>query len=748
MLEIGELLKLRKILVNAASIISAGGALKRPYTIRVNDAPYHLSAASPDDQIAILQQAHDDVLALMIANGKNVPNYSLEIDPGIYKAVSGFQHYPGIPIITNGTVIFQWADEDVPFGAGFSAWTQNPNLWTLNDSTSSPFINAATRGRAINGENGALIIAGPKNADTTSIGFKFGSSVATPDYKDFRHIHNYNLYVDGWGYDVFGLRYSAYLYSFEKCYFGNAGVAHLTYDPSGAPVNSGENCLFDNCTFASGGLATTAFLLQTPAINVTFRDCSSDYTLDSFMRIVQGASTPGYQKITIDSHWFESCFGTACIDSQLAAMPTDLTVNISNPKFVLTRDYGSGYAGPNLPLFKGYFTLALRSPDFGGYKYRSMNADNGMWMCDSKVDMRVAEGITFADWHQLLSKSCVRNRNFDFSQGAVGGQIRLSTVPSWFAKYITGITESVSSDRGWGGASQSMKLVATSSGAYFDIFSDFVPVSGLDDVRAGVVLYGGTSTGLLTVLLNLDFYRFKQIPPTAIGSLTTQGSTAIVATQAPHGLVANSSVMTMWGAKNNNLNIRNLVTRITDTTKTPANIVSMTRSGDTVTVVTATPHGLSQYDTILIAGADQSGYNGYQSVNYTTNSTTFAFRIQTTPATPATGTPSYTMADGFTYTFNGSGVSTDPGILNYVVDSFEYVESGPQHTGTFSDIYTQTGDPDYNAGARTSWAKFHNDARKIVTSQGVTHCRLRFQLKDFANGDTVYIGALPIHVTR
>lgn len=746
MTDIGLLLAFQKDLLNPSSIMGAGGALKQPYTIRVNDAPYHLGSNPGQDQIAILQQAHDDALALMVANGENVPNYTLEIDPGTYRAASAFEHCPAIPIVTNGTVIFQWADADVPSGTGFKAWSQNSNLWPLNDAASSPFINAATRGKAINGDRGALILAGPANGDTTSIGFAYGSTVSTPDFKDYRHVVNENLYVDGWGIDVYGERYSTYLYTFRKSYFSKPTVAHLNFDPSGAPVNSGENCLFDNCTFASGGLTSTAFLLQTPAINATFRDCSFDFTLDSVMRIVAGASTPGYQKIVFDNCWFEGCFGAACIDSQLAAMPTDLSVVINNPKFVLTRGYGSGYDGPNLPLFKGYFTLSLRSPDFGGYNNRAMNADNGMYMCDSKVDVRVVEGMTFAGWRQLFSKNCARNRNFDFSQGAVGGQIRLNTVPGWFSKYITAITESCSNDMGFGGSAQSMKLVASSTGAYFDIFSDFVPVSALDDARAGIALYGGVSTGTLTAILNLDFFRVKQIPSVPIGSITTQGQTAVVATQAAHGLSANTSVITMGGAANANLNIRNLVTRITDTTKTPIAISSVVRSGDTVTVTTISAHGLAQYDTIKMAGLDQPEYNGYWSIN-TVTSTTFTYRIQTTPTSPATGSPSYAMAAGFTYTFNGSGVSTDGGASAYAVDAYEFVESGPQHTGTFADIYSLAGDPD-NTGSRAKWSKFHYDARKIVTTPGVTHCRMRFQLKDFANGDTVYIGALPVQVTR
>ena len=66
-------------------------------------------------------------------------------------------------------------------------------------------------------------------------------------------------------------------------------------------------------------------------------------------------------------------------------------------------------------------------------------------------------------------------------------------------------------------------------------------------------------------------------------------------------------------------------------------IVTMTRSGSTVTCTTATAHGLVTPQAVLIIGADQAEYNGTYIITVTSDKT-FTFPITTTPVSPATGT--------------------------------------------------------------------------------------------------------------
>lgn len=67
-------------------------------------------------------------------------------------------------------------------------------------------------------------------------------------------------------------------------------------------------------------------------------------------------------------------------------------------------------------------------------------------------------------------------------------------------------------------------------------------------------------------------------------------------------------------------------------------VSSVTRSGSTVTVITAGPHYLTDGDQIYIRGADQADYNVDRSLASYIDEHTFSFTITSTPVTPATGT--------------------------------------------------------------------------------------------------------------
>lgn len=66
-------------------------------------------------------------------------------------------------------------------------------------------------------------------------------------------------------------------------------------------------------------------------------------------------------------------------------------------------------------------------------------------------------------------------------------------------------------------------------------------------------------------------------------------------------------------------------------------ITSITRSVNTATVTTTTPHGYSSNDRVNIRGAVQTDYNGDYTISVTGLST-FTYTVANTPVTPATGT--------------------------------------------------------------------------------------------------------------
>jgi uncharacterized delta-60 repeat protein len=69
---------------------------------------------------------------------------------------------------------------------------------------------------------------------------------------------------------------------------------------------------------------------------------------------------------------------------------------------------------------------------------------------------------------------------------------------------------------------------------------------------------------------------------------------------------------------------------------TDVDIQSLTSAGATATATTATPHGFTTGDQVVIRGADQAAYNGAFFI-VGTGSTTFTYQITGTPASTATG---------------------------------------------------------------------------------------------------------------
>lgn len=69
-------------------------------------------------------------------------------------------------------------------------------------------------------------------------------------------------------------------------------------------------------------------------------------------------------------------------------------------------------------------------------------------------------------------------------------------------------------------------------------------------------------------------------------------------------------------------------------------VVSITRDGGTVTVKTATEHGLATNDYARIAGSSEPAYN-IETIVTKVDGVTFSFAVTGSPATPATGTMTY-----------------------------------------------------------------------------------------------------------
>lgn len=106
---------------------------------------------------------------------------------------------------------------------------------------------------------------------------------------------------------------------------------------------------------------------------------------------------------------------------------------------------------------------------------------------------------------------------------------------------------------------------------------------------------------------------------------------------------------------------------------TDISVTSITRSGSTATVTTASPHGETVGQIANIRGAAQAEYNGDFAVGSVPTSTTFTITVSGTPATPATGTITFNGGPVVRSTYSGgvfaAGLYSSPRLD----DSNEYI---------------------------------------------------------------------------
>jgi uncharacterized phage protein gp47/JayE len=109
----------------------------------------------------------------------------------------------------------------------------------------------------------------------------------------------------------------------------------------------------------------------------------------------------------------------------------------------------------------------------------------------------------------------------------------------------------------------------------------------------------------------------------AIGDITATGT-----------LATNIPIDTQLSSAEGDLYITTATATITANT---LSVSSLTRSGSTVTATTTSPHKLGSTQSVVMAGAVETGYNGTYSITVISE-TEFTYTISTTPTTPATGT--------------------------------------------------------------------------------------------------------------
>lgn len=168
----------------------------------------------------------------------------------------------------------------------------------------------------------------------------------------------------------------------------------------------------------------------------------------------------------------------------------------------------------------------------------------------------------------------------------------------------------------------------------------------------------------------------------ALPLFTSAFSTSLTASS----IVVASDVATVTTATAHGLTTGDLAT-VRDAI-TPNTITSLTRVGNVATAVTAEPHNIAQKvrgapQTVTISGAIETDYNGVKTLLSIPSQTSFTYKVENDPTTPATGSP--VLEEFFILSDDDAGFTHINGVHQVTV------------TGTTTFTYATNAVPDVTA---------------------------------------------------
>lgn len=526
------------------------------------------------DDTAAFQAAHDYYYNLAVASGNNNPSGSIYIPAAKYKLNSQLNWKSWIKLISLG-----------PTYLDFSGLSTSGTAFRISNDTgptTSPGKNSANTGPVLNGSQGVIYISGPATTGS-SIGLDMGNSSSLPAARDFRDVQLESVVVSNFNI-LLNLRdFDTYLNTIKNSRFEIAGSAVVAIT-AGSGANAGERMGFENCTFAGGAVA---FNITTPAYDINCINCSFDFNTNSAFQFNVGA---GFQKITLTDCHLESSNNVAIINSSLAssnALCVQLTDCKINPTINLPAPAGAytdGTSAPWTALFKGAMALSVKGLQIGGYTHPAYGASDGLFMCDSNVQLLGMSHLTFSAFRQVISPAQILNYNYNFNIGTSGTVLDYSSIAGWIFVSSLGLTAALSNAQTYNGSANSLAFTYSAGSNFYIMESSAFDLTQRDLPTFQNVLYGGTSTGILNCQMQLVQYQEASLPICVISGITCTGTLA--------------------------------------------------------TATTATNHGLIVGCHVNVTGATQAAYNGEKVVTSVT-SNTFSYRVPSGTVTPATGTPTY-----------------------------------------------------------------------------------------------------------
>lgn len=501
------------------------------------------------DNALVIQDMHDLIVSRAVANGNDSAVQEIVIDSGVYQCLTGLTLRPWVKFKSKGSVVFDYSG---------AATTVTAIKLNNEGNTYGDIKNASSNGDVFNGR---FSLVGP-GVSGTSVGVEFGNSVSGASASNFRDAGLGSIVIQDFSELVRIRGYDTYINNFQNFRWELAGDNILTF-PDSAGSNSGERMSFFNGTFAGGD---NAVLVNDLGTEIIFINCSFDFCGNSVLDITDLA---GFQSISFSCCHFENC----CDDFMIRGTTTNrqIAINVSGCTVLpknndntkpLTRT--DKLSVPRIPLFIGRMDLSIDGLHFSGYNEFLNTAESGLFMCDDDVTISNAKNIVFNGYSQTVSKSSIKNWNWDFNYSTVGASLEFGGDAGFYCyKRNNGIDSVIVNTNTFDGSAAALQLQSTFSlTESYTVGTTPVALDQKSLIGTNVILRGGTTTGDLTAQITTQYFREHEIVSGTITSLTRSTTTA-TAVCTNHGLTLGSSIR-VSGAVETEWNRVFVVSGITD----------------------------------------------------------------------------------------------------------------------------------------------------------------------------------------
>lgn len=526
----------RTVLSAFAAPTILSDSIERPAITTVDAVVVAAPTDSPVDNLRAFQRAIA-LAAVQCIPGDTIGAGVVEIPAGRYKLTGTLNLPPWIKLRARGAVQLQWID----LNEGPAIRISN----MLAPAELSTGKNAANLGPCLNGESGVLCITGPGGE---GVCIEIGNANNESEAKDCRDVSLSNIVISGFGNAIKILNHDTYMLSFTRIRFEQVSTPLAV--AGGKSVNSGERISFTDCTFGSGGIGNTSVHLDADAFDLSFFNCSFDFSSD---HVVLATKRADYLKLSFHSCHFEGSSASGLIERE-SDTSDRFVVQIFGSKLVPTTSRTSPPAGARADgrstaytaLFRGGMSLAIYGLQIGGFSEPQPDAENGLFLCDERVEILAWSAVAFTEWGDALaSRSLIRNYNSNFADPTGSSEELEIPCAGWRvlpqcspprAHYALDTKVSFAPSL------RSIRLTASKPSSSFGLLSDAVPVLTGERLRSTIILRFWSTASAVEAQFRFHFLRDLEAERAIIASATRVISGLNITTEHEHGISAGTLV--------------------------------------------------------------------------------------------------------------------------------------------------------------------------------------------------------------